>query len=107
MNMITNRLLEFRIRKPNDSGESWEVQGEIQSIGNDNSLLLKVGRTRYTASPNRVAKDPILGGITEMFRQMLQVRRRRRRSYRTEPNQFKGILKIISLSSNDYSCSCV
>lgn len=105
MNMITNRLLEFRIRKPNDSGESWEVKGEIQSIGNDNSLLLKVGRTRYTASPNRVAKDPILGGITEMFRQMLQVRRRRRRSYRTEPNQFKGILKIkdlpIMLSKTD------
>tara|TARA_R100000149_G_scaffold61782_1_gene31315 strand:+ start:2173 stop:3384 length:1212 start_codon:yes stop_codon:yes gene_type:complete len=97
MAMIQNRLLEFRIRKPNDSGENWEVSGELQSIGKDYSLLHKVGRTRYTATPNRQAKDPVLGGITEMFRQMLQVKRRRRRSYRTGPNEFKGILKIKGL----------
>ena len=92
--MIRNRLLEFRIRKPDDSGEYWEVNGDIEPIGEDYSLFHKISRTRYTANPNRRAKDPVLGGITEMFRQMLQIRRKRRRSYRTEPNEFKGIIKI-------------
>lgn len=103
--MITKRLLEFRIRKPNDTGEQWEVQGEIQAIGEDYSLLHKIGRTRYVARPNRQAKDPVLGGITEMFREMLQVKRRRRYSYSTEVKQFKGVLKIkdlpIMLSKTD------
>jgi len=95
--MTESRKLQFRIRKPNDSGEHWEVSGVIQAIGEDYSLLHKVRRTRYTAMPNRQAKDPILGGITEMFRGMLQVQRRRRYSYTTGPREFKGILKIKDL----------
>ena len=105
MNMIKNRLLEFRIRKPNDSGEYWEVKGEIQPIGEDYSLMNKISRTTYTSHPDRQAKDPVLGGITQMFRQMLQVQRRRRYSYRTEVREFKGIIKIkdlpIMLSKTD------
>lgn len=105
MNMIKNRLLEFRIRKPNDTGEYWEVKGEIQPIGEDYSLMNKISRTTYTSHADRQAKDPVLGGITQMFRQLLQVQRRRRYSYSTEVREFKGIIKIkdlpIMLSKTD------
>jgi len=103
--MIKNRLLEFRIRKPNDTGEYWEVKGEIQPIGEDYSLMNKISRTTYTSHADRQAKDPVLGGITQMFRQLLQVQRRRRYSYSTEVREFKGIIKIkdlpIMLSKTD------
>jgi hypothetical protein len=53
MNMIKNRLLEFRIRKPNDTGEYWEVKGEIQPIGEDYSLMNKNQRPAHYVVQNR------------------------------------------------------
>tara|TARA_R100001440_G_scaffold22583_1_gene36798 strand:+ start:3296 stop:4492 length:1197 start_codon:yes stop_codon:yes gene_type:complete len=94
---MNERKLEFRIRKPNDSGEYWTVPASIQSIGDDTSMLFKISRNRYTASPNRQSKDPVLGGINYMFRDLLQIRRRRKYTYSTQPAEYKGILKIKDL----------
>ncbi len=94
---MKEKEIKFIINKPNDTQTSWEVAGSVQTIGEDHSLYHKLSRPTYRASANRQAKDPILGGISDMFQQLLQVRRSRRHIY-SEPKEFKGILKIGSLS---------